>query len=127
MKTIAAPIAILASLALGAFTPSHAQELTPGSWTGSVTPPGGEAIPVTFDVSGTGGALAVVMSAPMIEGTISFNEIRVEGGMLMFWWEPGVRVDCHLTRNAAGSYEGTCSDGTGSGQGAMTMTPPAEQ
>ena len=105
---------------------SDAQELTTGTWTGTMSPPGGEAIPVQFQVSGSGAALAVVMTAAIVPDGIPFQDIRVEGPALTFWWEPGVRVDCQLTRTAAGGYEGPCSDGSGGESGAITMVPPAQ-
>lgn len=119
-----AAVAVTTLLALAPSVPLQAQELTSGTWTGTMSPPGGEAIPVTFEVSGAGAALSVVMSAPMIEGTMAFNDVRLEGPALTFWWEPGIRVDCRLMRTQAGGYEGSCSDGSGRGEGGMTMVPP---
>jgi hypothetical protein len=122
-KTIAR-LAFAAALTIAAVAPLQGQGLSAGTWTGSITPPGGEAIPVSFEVGGTAAAPTVAMSAPMVQGTIAFNDIRVEGPMLLFWWEPGVRVDCQLTRTAAGGYEGPCSDGSGGASGALSMVPP---
>jgi hypothetical protein len=120
-------LGVAAMIALAAAAPSSAQELTAGTWTGTMSPPGGEPIPVEFQVSGAGAALTVVMTAAMVQDGIPFNDIRVEGPALTFWWEPGVRVDCTLTRDAAGGYAGSCSDGSGSASGGMTMVPPPGQ
>jgi hypothetical protein len=127
MAKFSSYLGVAALLALATAAPVSAQDLTPGTWTGTMSPPGGEAIPVEFQVSGAGAALTVVMTAAMIEDGIPFKDIRVEGQSLTFWWEPGVRVDCTLTRDAAGSYAGACSDGSGSASGGMTMVPPAGQ
>ena len=123
MKT-AVRLAIAAALTIAAVAPLEAQGLSAGTWTGSMSNPAGASMPVTFEVGGTAEAPTVAMSVSMVPEPISFNDIRLEGAMLIFWWEPGVRVDCQLTRTAAGGYEGPCSDGSGSGSGTLTMIPP---
>jgi hypothetical protein len=89
-----------------------------------MTPPGGQPITVTYEVGELDGALAIVMRAIMVQEVIPFRDIRVEGDALMFWWEPGIRVDCRLVRTASGTYEGPCSDGGDRGAGTLTMVPP---
>jgi hypothetical protein len=125
MPSSLSTLAVATLIALAPSAPVQAQELSPGTWTGTMSPPGGQAIPVQFEVSGSGAALSVVMTAQMVPDGIPFNDIRVEGQALTFWWEPGVRVDCQLMRTQAGGYEGACSDGSGGASGAMTMVPPA--
>ena len=126
MKRTAAGFGIVALLFFGGTAPASAQTLPQGTWTGTMSPPGGEAIPVNFEVSESGGALSIAMMAVQVEGEMPFNDIRLDGQTLTFWWEPGVRVDCSLTRTEAGGFAGTCSDGTGdSGAGTLTMVPPA--
>ena len=126
MKRAAAGFGIVVLLALGSAASASAQALAQGTWTGTMSPPGGEAIPVNYQVSGSGGALSIAMMAVQVEGEMPFNDIRLDGPTLTFWWEPGVRVDCSLTRTDAGGFAGTCSDGTGdAGEGTITMVPPA--
>lgn len=126
MKRTAAGWGIVVLLALGSAAPAGAQALAQGTWTGTMAPPGGEAIPVNFEVSESGGALSIAMMAVQVEGEMPFRDIQLTGQTLTFWWEVGVRVDCSLTRTQAGGFEGTCSDGTGDrGEGTLTMVPPA--
>jgi hypothetical protein len=116
---------MLAAALLAVASPSSAQQALPyGAWTGTMTPPGGQPITVGYEVGELDGALAIVMRAIMVQEVIPFRDIRVEGDALVFWWEPGVRVDCRLERTATGSYEGPCSAGGGAA-GALTMVPPA--
>jgi hypothetical protein len=90
-----------------------------------MTPPGGEPIPVTYEVGEVDGALAVVMRAMMVQEVIPFHDVRVTGPELTFWWEPGIRVDCRLLRTDDGSFAGACTDGTSDrGAGSLTMVPP---
>ena len=125
MSKTAARILLAAGLSFGAVAPLQAQGLTPGTWTGTMSNPVGGSVDVTFDVAGTPEAPTIAMSVSMLPEPISFNDIRLEGETMTFWWEPGIRVDCALTRDAVGGYAGTCSDGSGSGDGRITMVPPA--
>jgi hypothetical protein len=79
-------------------------------------------VPVTYRVGINGGALQIVMNNVQL-GDMLFNEPRLSGNELTFWWEPGTRVDCTLTRQEDRSFEGTCS--AGNGDGAIKMVPPA--
>jgi hypothetical protein len=124
MPKTAVRLLLAAGLTLGAILPLHGQGLTPGTWTGTMANPVGAVVPVTFEVGGTAEAPTVSMSVSMLPEPIAFNDIRFEGPTMTFWWEPGVRVDCQLTRDASGGYAGTCSDGSGSGDGRLTMVPP---
>ncbi|MSR20336.1 MAG: hypothetical protein EXR91_05090 [Gemmatimonadetes bacterium] len=126
MKRAAAGFGVVALLGLASAAPASAQALPFGGWTGTMTPPGGEPIPVTYEVGELDGALAIVMRALMVQEVIPFHDVRIEGPELTFWWEPGIRVDCRLLRTESGSFEGSCSDGNSdSGAGALTMVPPA--
>ena len=125
MPKTAVPLALAVALTIAAVAPLQGQGLSPGTWTGTLSNPQGAVIPVTFEVGGTVDAPTVMMSVTMLPEPIAFNDIRLEGETMQFWWEPGVRVDCQLTRTAAGGYEGSCLDGSGSGSGALTMVPPA--
>ncbi len=126
----AARLLIVAGLTLAAMAPRQVegQGLTPGTWSGSFSNPAGQVtLSVTYDVGGTVEAPTVSMSVSMVPEPIPFNDIRLDGQTMTFWWEPGVRVDCTLTRDASGGYAGACSDGSGSGEGRLTMVPPDGQ
>jgi len=125
MMRTATGLGIFVLVAMWAATSAGAQELEPGAWTGTLTPPGGAGVPVTYEVGDTNGALSIVMNNPQL-GDITFNEPQLEGDELTFWFEPGTRVDCTLTRKDDRSFDGSCSDGRGAdGQGVLTMLPPA--
>jgi hypothetical protein len=125
MPKTAVPLFLAAALTLAGVAPLGAQALTPGTWTGTMSNPVGGSVDVTFAVGGTPDTPTISMSVSMLPEPIAFNDIRLDGQTITFWWEPGVRVDCQLTRDAAGGFAGTCSDGSGSGDGRMTMVPPA--
>jgi hypothetical protein len=125
MKRTAVAFGIVALITMWAATPTRAQELELGTWTGVLTPPGGEGVPVTFEVGDVDGVLSIVMNNPQL-GDISFNEARLEGGELTFWWLPGTRVDCSLLLRGDRSFEGICKDDRGAdGEGRLMMMPPA--
>ena len=125
MNKTASHLVVAAFLALGAAAPAAAQELPSGTWTGTLAPPGASGIPVTFDVGETGGALSIVMRSAQVEGDMPFQDVRLEGSELTFWWNPGVRVNCTLARTPTGGYEGPCAGvGGPEGAGRITMVPP---
>ena len=126
MKSMAAGFGTVALIAMWVATPVGAQELQRGTWTGTLTPPGGAGVPVTFEVGETAGVLSIVMNNPQL-GDTAFNDERLDGRELTFWWEPGVRVNCALQRTAAGGFAGACTGEEGpGGAGRITMVPPAE-
>jgi hypothetical protein len=124
---LALALAAVAFLSVVPASPAAAQQLPFGGWTGTMTPPGGQPITVTYEVGELDGVLAIVMRALMVQEIIPFHDIRVEENALTFWWEPGVRVDCRLERTATGSYEGPCTAGGTGSAGSLTMVPPAGQ
>jgi hypothetical protein len=101
--------------------PAHAQDIEHGLWSGAITPPGGQAVPVMYQVNDVDGGLTIVMSNPE-NGPMEFADETVEGDQLTFWWDIGIRIDCTLMRQGDGSFRGTCSDGHG--EGPIWMTPP---
>lgn len=113
-----AAVAVLLSLSAAA---GSAQEMESGTWTGTVVPPGGEGVPVTYRVGLVEGALTIVMNNDLL-GDIPLHDARLDGAGLTFWWEPGTRVDCALQRQADRSFSGTCT--AGNGEGAISMMPP---
>ena len=125
MKRTAAGLGIVALLAMWVATPVGAQELAPGTWTGTMSPPqNSPTVAVTYEVGETDGALSIVMSVPG-ESTV-LHDVKLNGDELTFWWDPGGRVDCTLLRKEDGSFDGICTEGTGpGGEGTLTMLPPS--
>jgi hypothetical protein len=121
MKRMGIGVGVVALITLGVATPSAAQELQLGTWTGTLFPPDGTGVAVTYEVGQTDGTLSIVMSTAEL-GDMPFSDARLEGDELTFWWEPGTRVDCALQRREDGSFEGSCA--AGNGEGAISMVPP---
>ena len=125
MKKTTIALAAFATVALAA-SPASAQDLALGTWTGTMTPPGAQPVEVSYEVSRTTGPLTIVMTSMDVEGEMPFQEVMYDGSVLVFWWDPGVRVDCAL-RWSDGSLQGTCTDGRpADGEGQMLMTPPGD-
>jgi hypothetical protein len=122
MKSLMAGMIALAALVAnpGSVT---GQDLTDGAWTGVVTPPSGENVPVKYQVTHDEGDLAILLETPM--GDFPFQDITFVEGALRFFWEPGNTVlECDLQPNDEGGYEGECTDEDGV-PGTLTMVPPA--
>lgn len=126
MRRPVAAIGFSMLLAVCGTASGNAQTLEAGTWTGTMTPPGNPTVDVTFAVSYENGNLAIVLSVPQANMTAPFHDVELEDDALSFWWEPGVRVDCKLTRQDDGSFAGDCSDG-GGGTGQLTMVPPPDR
>jgi len=94
-----------------------------GTWTGLMSPPQGEGVPVTYAVGVTDGTLSIAMNNVQL-GDMPFSDVRLDGDDLTFWWEPdpGTRVECALLRQDDRSFEGPCT--AGDGEGILTMVPP---
>ena len=124
MKQLA-PAAMVVAFSVLVSVPVEAQGIAHGTWSGAMTPPGGQPVPVTLLVGEVAGALTIVMSNPEL-GPMEFSDEVLDGDELSFWWNPGTRVDCTLMRQDDGSFEGPCADERGSsgGQGALRMSPP---
>jgi hypothetical protein len=123
MKKTTIAVAAFAAAMLAA-APASAQDMALGTWTGSLTPPGAEPVPVSYTVERTDGKLSIMMNED-INGEMPFQDVVYDGSVLVFWWDIGVRIDCALRWNE-GSLQGTCSDGRPGGDGPMLMTPPSE-
>jgi len=116
-------IVFLAALPLLIGLPAQAQKLEPGKWTGTVTPPGEQtAMPVTFDVTLKGDTIGITVSAGE-HGSFTFSDVKLADKALTFWFSPGPRVDCSLTRGDDGVFSGPCKDTQG-GVASMVMVPP---
>ncbi|HUF49651.1 MAG TPA: hypothetical protein VMN60_02380 [Longimicrobiales bacterium] len=117
--------AIAALLLLGAFDTGAAQQLEAGKWTGTVTPPGGGTMDVTFDVTLKADTIGITVTAGE-NGSFSFSDVKLNDRTLTYWFMPGPRVDCTLTRREDGAYEGPCRDDSG-GEARMLMVPPKKE
>ena len=99
-----------------------AQKLTAGTWTGTVTPPDGGTVSVTWDVQTARDSISITLKAAE-HGTFVMSEIKLTADQLTFTFAPGPVVNCTLARKDDGSYAGTCKDSDG-GEATMTMVPP---
>jgi hypothetical protein len=99
-----------------------AQQIEAGKWTGSVTPPGEGRVDVTFDVTLKADTIGITLSVAE-HGSFPMSDVKLSDRTLTFWFAPGPRVDCTLTRRDDGAFDGNCKDSEG-GDALMTMVPP---
>ena len=124
MKKIAMVLA--AVLPLFAFVPAEAQKLEPGKWTGTVTAPSEQSpLAVTYDVTLKGDTIDITVNAAE-HGQFRFNDVKLTDDVLTFWFTPGPRVECTLTRREDGAFAGSCADPEG-GNAGMVMVPPKKE
>jgi hypothetical protein len=114
-------LAALAFLALGPAV-AAAQKLEAGTWTGTVAPPDGGALEVTYEVKVAGDTVAITIVAAG-QGSFAFNDVKVANGKLTFTWAPGPTLKCELALREDKSWAGPCTDPGGS-TGQLTMIPP---
>jgi len=113
-------LAIAAALALPASL--SAQKLTPGTWTGTISPPDQGTLNATFEVRMSGDTTKLTLNADgrVIEAT----DIKVEADRLLFTFSPGSdSIRCTLLLRDDKSYSGDCIDQRG-GKGVIAMKPP---
>jgi hypothetical protein len=100
----------------------EAQKVTPGSWTGTISPPDGGGLEATFDVRQSGDTTKITMNAA--GRTIETTDVKVESSRLLFTFAPsGDAVRCTLALQTDKSYSGDCVDSRG-GKGTIVMIPP---
>lgn len=99
-----------------------AQKLTPGTWTGTMTPPDQGTLEASFDIRLVGDTTKMTMHA---DGhTVDIGDLRVEPDKLVFSFSPGGNIiRCTLLLKTDKSYSGDCVDIQG-GKGVITMKPP---
>jgi hypothetical protein len=112
---------VLLAVAAGLFsTPLRAQTLAAGPWFGSMQPPDvPEPFRISFEVSYDGDVLRIVAQGG--DNSLELNEARFEDGNLVYWFQPGPRVDCVLEPDGTDTYVGDCSDSDGA-TGHMMIT-----
>ena len=99
-----------------------AQKLTPGTWTGSITPPDQGVLEATFDVRQSGDTTKITLHAG--PRAVEATEIKVEKDRVLFSFAPGGdQVRCTLLLRDDKSYSGDCLDTQG-GKGVIVMKPP---
>ena len=99
-----------------------AQKVTPGPWTGTISPPDNAALEATFDVRMAGDTTKITLRA---DGrVIEAANVKVEAARLLFTFSPGGEtVRCTLLLRDDKSYSGDCLDDQG-GKGVIVMKPP---
>ncbi|HEY7684570.1 MAG TPA: hypothetical protein VH833_00560 [Gemmatimonadales bacterium] len=123
LKPLGIILVIVTALAAPVTLP--AQNLPAGTWTGTMSPPTDAAVPVTFEVSGSGDSLAISMVLPTGQRA-PFNELRLADGKLLFQWAAGPTiVKCDLAKQESGGFKGPCTDSEGM-TGQIEMVPPTK-
>ena len=100
-----------------------AQQLTPGTWTGSISPPSEQKLDVTFNVRMSGDTTKITMKGA--GNGFAFDDVKVAASLLVFTFSPGGggTIRCSLALQADKSYSGDCVDPQG-GKGQIVMRPP---
>ena len=99
-----------------------AQKLTPGTWTGTISPPDQDALAASFVVRMAGDTTKLTLMAGGMEAEAS--DVKVEATRLLFTWVPGdATVKCTLLLREDKSYSGDCIDDKGE-KGTIVMKPP---
>jgi hypothetical protein len=127
MKSLVRLLGLTLVTLLGLNTGLRAQTLAPGTWTGSVTDPGGDEAPVTYAVSVTGDTLHISMTVAVPDGppAFPFTNVHFDQGKLLFTWNANVDINCSLDPAEGGGYAGSCTDSEGK-SGQMKMVPPKD-
>jgi hypothetical protein len=120
--------ALALPIALSAQTPTPAapaaEKLEVGTWTGTVTPPNGQALALTFAVTAPNDSVKIDLTIADMGMTFPLTAIKLEGRKLGFEFMAGDEaIKCALEKKDDGTFAGSCADGSGQG-GPMTMVPP---
>lgn len=120
-----------------------AEDVTYGSWSGTLTPTGAETIDISYVIkqqaTRSGGARhlnAVFGNAGHIllpsgeeggEQQIEMTDIEVDGTTLKYSWtdpQGGTQLSCELVQQTDTLLSGDCLDPSGATVSQMTMSPP---
>lgn len=102
--------------------PAAAQEMAEGTWGGTIEPPGGGVMDISFEVE-TGEALSITLVAPGMGELVADDEELVDGVLHFGFDAGGAYVVCELPKTDDGGFEGECVGDDGA-VGYLTMTPP---
>jgi hypothetical protein len=123
MKKLVFVLAAAALPILAGADSAAAQKIEEGQWTGVVTEPDGDQTDVIFDVTVKGDTIGII-ARPGGEGNFPFRDVKmVDEKTMTFWFTPGPRVDCKLTRRDDGAFEGPCLN-PASQEARILMVPP---
>jgi hypothetical protein len=100
-----------------------AQSMASGTWTGSATPPGEEALTLTYDVSVLGDSISILIRTSD-RGDYPASEAKLVADNLTFRFHPALMAQCNLARQGDGSFVGECLSEGGMSV-TMVMKPPA--
>lgn len=107
---------------------AEAQTLTPGTWTGLMSPPGLAAVEISYDVQ-TVDSLTIDVHTNGPAGIIPAGDISIEDDALKFTMGGlGIASRCTLLRQPDHSYSGEClnpNSAIDAPRGRLTMVPPA--
>lgn len=124
-KLMAVAIALFTLTAsANAQQPQPAKKLDVGQWTGKVTPPDGQVVDVTFDVTYAGDTLQIKLNASQ-HGEFTTTEAKFDGTKISFKFRPGPEVVCVLEKKAA-VYTGVCTEDSGE-TASIEMSPPKKE
>ena len=101
----------------------QAQALEEGRWVGRMMHPTGDFMDLFLEVSTKGDALQIVMDVPSVR-RFPLHDARYDEGVIRFWWEAGVLLECSIERQDDGIFLGACRDRQG-GQGPLMVIPPS--
>ncbi len=122
MFALALPIGLSAQAPTAPAAP--AAKLEVGKWSGTVTPPNGQALALVFDVTAPGDSMKMDLTISDMGVTFPVTAIKLDGKKLSFsFLAMDTDVKCNLEKLDDGSYAGPCADASGDG-GPMTMVPP---
>ena len=101
-----------------------AQKLTPGTWTGTISPPNEGAMDASFVVRTRGDTTSLTLQAGPME--LAASDVKVEAARLLFTFKAeDTTVSCILALHDDKSYSGDCLDDKG-GKGVIVMKPPKQ-
>ena len=124
MKRTTLLVALVLATGVAAAPIPHAQQLKAGTWTGTVTPPDDAMLDVLYTVTNEDGGTQIALQVPEMGMELAFENVQVEDGALTFNVSVDTTyLDCEMTRQDDGSFEGYCVDPDGEA-GFLTMVPP---
>ena len=112
-------------MALVAVRSADGQTLEAGIWTGTIEPPEGQYLDITYDVRVESDTLKIKIITPEF-GEFETTDVRIVDGVLFFGFSPGQPLSCELKPRDGGRFRGACVDADGD-PGYLTMIPPGAE